>query len=67
MDIVVLLAFAVLGSKVVYLQTMNPVDCLLIGVLKIHKPGQRRVVYAQMELLPVVVLAEIFWRPHDGQ
>jgi hypothetical protein len=67
MDIVVLLAWAVLESKVVYLQTLNPAGCLLFDLLKIHEPGQRRVVYAQVELLPLVVLAEMLWCSYDGQ
>jgi hypothetical protein len=52
-DIVMLPAFTVLGSKVLFLQAL--------------KPRYRRVVLAQVELLSIQVLMEMFQCAHCGK
>jgi hypothetical protein len=41
-------AFAVLGSEVIFLQALNPAGYFPLEVLKIHEPGQRKVVGAHV-------------------
>jgi hypothetical protein len=52
--IVVFPALTVLGSKVVFLQALNPACGLYFEVLRNHEPGYCIVVCAQLELMQML-------------
>jgi hypothetical protein len=67
MGIFVLPALTVLGIEVVFLEGLDPAGRLFLEVLKTHEPVSRGVVVAQVELLSVKVLMEVYQCLHDGQ
>lgn len=60
-----LLALTVLESEVALIWVLEPACGLSLEFLKAHEPVHRRVVGAQVKLLSVEVLMEMFRCPRD--